>query len=433
MDTADTPLIIVLALLLVGSAFASASETALFGITHGQRAAMRLKNPTMGRMVDALLARPRELLMQVLLLNMVINVSYFIVTSVLTLRAETPVARVMVSLVSLTTIILVGEVFAKLFASGATLLFLRIAAPAHLLIRKPIAKLLLVLDVWVVSPLARLVAPADAEGETEVSAEQLDTLIHLSESDGVIDRGEQQMLTSIVEMGQLRVEQIMTPRVDIEWIKPDIGLEELAEHCRSSGRTRIIVCERDLDDGVMGLVDARRVFEGASILDALQPVLYVPEQTRLDALMEQLRNSGRRIGVCVNEHGGVCGVVTLADIVKELIEELESPDDSVTDEIEDLENGRWMVPGRLGIRDWAMLFKDRSLIEHTKHVNTLGGLIMVLLGRVPEVGDVVHAGSIKLRVHSMKGRAIDRIELRVGSDDGPDRSDATLKNSEGGS
>ncbi len=411
MDTADTPLIIVLAVLLIGSAFASGSETALFGVTHGQRAALRLKNPTLGRMVDSLLSRPRELLMQVLLLNMVINVTYFIVTSVLTLRADTSLSRIMVSVVSLSAIILMGEVFAKLFASGATLLFLRIAAPTLLLIRKPIAQLLRVLDVWIVSPLARLVAPSDRGEDTEVNAEQLGMLIHMSESDGVIGRGEQLMLTSIVEMGQLRVEQIMTPRVDIEWITPDIGLDELAAHCRSSARSRIIVCEQDLDNGILGLIDARRVFEGTSIREALQPVLYVPEQTRLDALMEQLRSSGRRIGVCVNEHGGISGVVTLADIVKELIEELESPEDSAGVDIQDLGEGRWLVPGRLSIRDWAMLFKDRSLIEHTKHVNTLGGLVMVLLGRVPVVGDTVRAGSLELRVCAMQGRAIDRIEL----------------------
>jgi putative hemolysin len=413
MDTTDTPLVIVLAVLLVGSAFASASETALFGVTHGQRATMRRSNPTLGRMVDALLSRPRELLMQVLLLNMVINVTYFIVTSVLTLRAETPVSRLTISLVSLSAIILMGEVFAKLFASGATLLFLRLAAPAHLLMRRPIARALRVLDVWVISPLARLVAPSAGSEETEVNAEQLGTLIHMSESDGVIDRGEQQMLTSIVEMGQLRVEQIMTPRVDIEWVGADAGLDELAEHCRSSGRTRIIVCERDLDDGVLGMIDARRVFEGASIREAVEPVLFVPEQSRLDALMEQLRTTGRRLGVCVNEHGGVSGVVTLSDIVKELIEELEHPEDQAAESIEDLGDGRWIVPGRLGIRDWALLFKDRSLIEHTKHVNTLGGLVMVLLSRVPQVGDVVEAGSIEMRVISMHGRAIERIELRV--------------------
>lgn len=414
MDASDSPFLIVLAVLLVGSAFASGSETALFGVTHGQRATLRRSNPTLARMVDALLSRPRELLMQVLLLNMVINVSYFIVTSVLTLRAESGLARVAVSVVSLTTIILMGEVFAKLFASGATLLFLRIAAPVHLFIRKPISGLLRVLDVWVISPLARLVAPSSAEGEaSDVTPEQLSKLISMSAGDGVIDRGEQLVLTSIVEMGHLRVEQVMTPRVDMEWVTPDVTLDELAEFCRRTGRTRTLVCERGLDDGMLGIVDARKVFEGIPIREAIRPVLYVPEQTRLDMLMEQLRESGRRVGVCVDEHGGVSGVITIADILKELLEELEHPDEHPAESIEDLGNGRWSVPGRLSIRDWSVLFKDRSLIAHTKHVNTLGGLVMVLLDRLPEVGDRVRAGAIEMRVVSMNERAIERIELRV--------------------
>ncbi len=414
MNASDTPFIIVLAILLVGSAFASASETALFGVTHGQRATLRRSNPTLARMVDALLSRPRELLTQVLLLNMVVNVSYFIVTSVLTLRAGSGLSRVLISVVSLTAIILMGEVFAKLFASGATLLFLRVAAPAHLLIRRPISGLLRVLDVWIVAPLARLVAPSSTGDEdSEVSAEQLATLISMSAGEGVIDRGEQLMLTSIVDMGHLRVEQVMTPRVDLEWVTPDIGLDELGEVCRRTGRTRTLVCERDLDDGLLGILDARRVFEGTPIREAIERVLYVPEQTRLDMLMEQLRESGRRVGVCVDEHGGVSGVITIADLLRELIDELEHPMDSVTESIEDLGGGRWLVPGRLNIRDWALLFKDRSLSEHTKHVNTLGGLMMVLLRRVPEVGDRVSVGSIEMRVVSMHERAIDRIELRI--------------------
>lgn len=414
MDPSDTPFVIVLAILLVGSAFASGSETALFGVTHGQRATLRRSNPTLGRIVDALLSRPRELLMQVLLLNMVINVSYFIVTSVLTLRADSGLARVGISVVSLTTIILMGEVFAKLFASGATLFFLRIAAPVHLFIRGPISGLLGVLDVWVISPLSRLVAPGRAdESGSEVTPEQLATLISMSAGDGVIDRGEQLVLTSIVEMGQLRVEQVMTPRVDVEWVSPDISIDELKLVCRGTGRTRTLVCERDLDDGLLGIVDARRVFEGTTLRDAIRPVLYVPEQCRLDALMEQLRASGRRVGVCVDEHGGVTGVITIADILKELLEELEHPDDRAAVSVEEIGDGRWRVPGRLSIRDWSVLFKDRSLIEHTKHVNTLGGLVMVLLDRVPEVGDEVRAGSIELRVVSMIERAIEQIEVRV--------------------
>ncbi|MBL4698692.1 MAG: DUF21 domain-containing protein [Phycisphaerales bacterium] len=98
MDTTQTPFLIVLAILLVCSALASASETALFGITHGQRAMLRRTNPKLSRIVESLLARPRELLTQVLLINMVVNVSYFIVTSILTINAESTLARVMISL-----------------------------------------------------------------------------------------------------------------------------------------------------------------------------------------------------------------------------------------------------------------------------------------------------------------------------------------------
>lgn len=415
MDPADTPLIILLLVLLVGSAFASASETALFGITHGQRAALRKGNPRLSRVIESLLSRPRELLMQVLLLNMTVNVSYFIVTSVLTLHAQGPLARLLISVCSLAVIILIGEVFAKLFASGATVTFLRLAAPAHLVIRRPLAPALGFLDVWVISPIARLVAPSTRphHGADHVSAEQLGALINVSAGDGVFDRGEQQLLTSIVEMGQLKVEQIMTPRVDLSWVTPGISREELAKVCRDSGRTRMLVCDDGIDSGVLGIVDARRVFEGRTIEQALSGVFYVPEQCKLDVLMEQLRRTGRSVAVCVDEHGGVAGIVTLADIAKELIEGMEDPGDDLAREVVMVGVGKWVVPGRLTIRDWAMMFSDTSIIEHTKRVNTLAGLIMVLLGRLPSVGDEAQIGDIRLRVIEMKGRAIDRVEVEI--------------------
>lgn len=422
MDPADTPLYIVMAILLVCSAFASASETAFFGITHAQRALLKRTNPRLGRTLESLLARPRELLMQVLLMNMAVNVAYFIVASVLTLHAETGLKRVVISLGSLTVIILVGEVFAKLFASGATLLFLRVGAPVHLLIRGPIDPLLCFLDVWVISPLSRLVAPPrhDHRHAGRVTPEQLGSLIDMSAGEGVIDRGEQQLLTSIVAMGQLRVEQVMTPRVDLVHIPPTISRRELARVCRQTGRTRLLVCADGIDSGVMGMIDARRVFEGRSVTAALEQVLYVPEQSRIDVLMEQLRLTGRGVAVCVDEHGGVAGIITIGDIAKELIEGIEDPQDDPASEVEMIGVGRWIVPGRLSIREWALMFSDRSIIEHTKRVNTLGGLIMVLLDRIPEVGDETRIGDITLRVAHMRGRAIDRVEVEIIAD--PDAS-----------
>ena len=424
MDASQTPLIIVLAVLLVCSAWASASETALFGISHGQRAMLRRSNPRLSKIIESLLAKPRELLMQVLLLNMSVNVAYFIVTSILTIHAKSPSVRVAVSLGSLATIILVGEVLAKLFASSMTIFFLRSAAPMHYVFRKPIVELLRFLDAWVIAPLSRLLAPQQREegsGNT-VSVEQMGQLIELSTHAGVIDPGEQEILTSIVTLSQIRVEQVMTPRVDMIWIGLDATRQQIIEHCRSTCHTRLLVCEDGIDSGVKGIVHARRILEGKTIEEDLSPVLFVPEQSRLDLLIEQFRRTAKSIAVCVDEHGGVSGVVTIADVTKELIEGVVDPDQEIANEVEMVGVGKWLVPGRISVRDWMEMFSDRAVIEHAKRVNTLGGLVMVLLDRVPEEGDEVIIGDIKLHVAQMNERAIERVEVEIMPKDQPEQT-----------
>lgn len=423
MDPSQTPFIIVLAVLLVGSAIASASETALFGISHGQRAMLKRSNPRLSRIVESLLARPRELLMQVLMLNMVVNVAYFIVTSMLTLKAQGAGARVIISVVSLTAIILVGEVFAKLFASSATITFLRFAGPMHLFVRGAIIPLLRFTDRWMVAPLSRLISPtrssrhANAPSHT-VNAEQLGVLIDLSARDGVIDPDEQELLSSIVEMGQLRVEQIMTPRVDMTWIDIDATHEDILSLCASSQRTKLVVCAGGIDQGVCGIVNARVVLEGKAIESAMEEVLFIPEQARLDALMEQFRTTSQSIAVCVDEHGGVSGIVTIVDVASELINEVGDAEKNLYGEVEHLDPTRWIVPARLSIRDWATMLGEQQLIEHARHVNTIGGLVMVLLDRIPQTGDCAILGNIELRVIEMDHHSIRRVEVHMKSNDG---------------
>jgi len=422
MDATQTPLILVLIVLLVCSAFASASETALFGITNGQRALLKRTNPRLWRIIESLLARPRELLTQVLLLNMVVNVAYFIVTSILTIGAESAWMRVVISMGSLSMIILIGEVFAKLYAASATMLFLKIAGPMHLMIRKPLMPVLRFLDVWIVAPSSRVLAPGHELSRAQtVSSAQMDTLIHLGANDGLIDQGEQELLSSIVSIGQMRVEQIMTPRVDMVWIGFETTHQEIIELCRSSGRTGMLVCQDGIDSGVFGIVNARAVLEGKPIRDAMSEVLFIPEQGRLDALIEQFRATSQSFAVCVDEHGGVSGIVTLTDVTKVLISGVAPADQELVNEIEPVGEGVWIVPGRLSIRDWSMLLNDQAIIEHTKRVNTVGGLVMVLLDSIPAANDSVSIGDIRLTVKSMRDHSIEqvRVELLKSADEHP--------------
>ncbi len=415
MDPSQAPLLIVLALLLVCSAIASASETALFGVSRARRAQLSVEHPTLGAIVDRLLAHPRRLLLQVLLLNMATNVAYFIVSSVLTLRAEGAAWRAGISVGSVFAIILFGEVFAKLFVVWSPTASLRVLAPLQLVLRQPLRPIIVVLERWCIEPLTRLVVSGQGE-PPRVTVSEMGTLLEMGASEGVIDEREQDLLGSIVMLSQRRVEEIMTPRVDFAWLDVDATRERVLEVCDQTGLTRFPVFEGGIDGSVLGVVDAKRVLVGEAIRGALEPVHYVPETATLDALLEQFRRTNRSLALCVNEHGTVVGLATLADLAEQLVSGISADAPSKAQEIELVGIGRWVVPGRLGVREWSAFFEGGRTDAY--RARTIAGLIMHELGRLPKVGDVVKLHGVTLEVREMEGRSVSRVEVRLDLRDG---------------
>lgn len=413
MDPSHAPLLLVLALLLVCSAVASASETALFGVSRARRAQLSSELPRLGAIVDRLLASPRRLLLQVLLLNMATNVAYFIVSSVLTLRAEGAAWRAGISVGSVLAIILFGEVFAKLFAVWAPTGSLRVLAPLQLVLRQPLRPVIVVLERWFIEPLTRLVVAGRPE-PPGVTVSEMATLLEMGASEGVIDEREQNLLGSIVMLSQRRVEEIMTPRVDFAWLDADAPRERVLEVCDQTGLTRFPVFEGGLDGSVLGVVDAKRVLSGEPIRGALDAVHFVPETATLDALLEQFRRTNRSLALAVNEHGTVVGLVTLADLAEQLVSGISADAPSKAHEIEMVGIGRWIVPGRLGVREWSAFFASGR--AETFRARTIAGLIMHELGRLPMVGDVVELHGVTLEVRAMDGRSVEQVEVRLDLD-----------------
>jgi len=415
MDSTDLPFLVVLAGLLVCSSFASASETAFFGLSRSDRVKLGRSHPHIAKILDRLLANPRALLTQVLLVNMVANIAYFVVTSVLTLHAETTAWRIGISLGSLIAIVLIGEVLAKLLAAASPSVFLAFAAPIHAVISRVIRRPLGVFDRFVIAPLTRLVSPGVRT--VSVSSQEMGALIELSRDDGLIDAGEEELLQAIIGLHDLQGEVVMTPRMDIVWVDAEAGRDRVLELYETTGRSRFVVCEESLDNGVIGMIDARVVLEGATVRQAMQKPLFVPEQIRLDQLLDRFRNTGSPVAVCVDEHGGVCGLVTLTDIIDELLRGYAEPDEDPASAFQMISVGRWIVPGRLGIHDWLAYFARDDKYQRTSRAQTLGGLVMVLLGRLPVEGDSVHFGGSTLRVVEMHGRSVHSVEVVL--DDAP--------------
>jgi CBS domain containing-hemolysin-like protein len=410
MERSEIVLSALLPALLVVSGMASASETALFGVTPGEEARLRRAAPLAARAVESLRSRPRQLLGQVLLMNMLANTAYFIVTSVLTVRAGSPTLKVAVSAGSVLAIVLFGEVFAKLLASSARVGFLRVAAPVHLGIRGVLGGFLAAFDRFVIAPLSRLAVP-NASEPAPVTPEELGELIALSTREGALRGGEQELLRSIVAFGGMRVREVMRPRVDIVWAERDAPRDALIEVCARSGHTRIPLCVGGPDGNVVGMLDATRYMAGEPVQRASDPVRFVPELARLDTLLERFRTEGTSAAVCVDEHGGVSGLITVADVVGVLVDSSSGPQGPDDADVERTGERSWLVPGRLPVRDMATAFGVKDAVERAGRATTIGGLVVSLLGRFPAEGDAADLGDLRLRVAEVRDRTVLRVEV----------------------
>ncbi|MEQ9206990.1 MAG: hemolysin family protein [Phycisphaerales bacterium] len=416
----QTPLIIAMLVLLVCSAIASASETALLGLSRSKRAALRHSHPTTALAVDILLAKPRQLLLQVLLLNMVVNVGYFIATSILTLRAQSTSERIVISIASLFAIILIGEVFAKLAAVAFSTLTLKIVAPLHVVLRQPLRPIIAFLERFCILPGTRLLVP-DPPPPPGVTPEEMSTLLAMGTNEGLIDESEQDLLAAIVMLSQRSVEDIMRPRVDFIWIDSEATYEQVLDACKKSPVSHFPVFENGLDGKPIGMTDAKQVLAGKPIRETLTPLLFVPEQATLDTLLSQFRSNAQTVALIVNEHGTVVGLVTLTDIADQLLTGTSSHNSVEAQEIILIGPAQWSVPGRLAVHDWSALFGGLGPTNSkaSSPAKTIAGLIMHTLGRVPSTGDEINIGAATLKVLTMNDLVVETVEvtLNLDSDD----------------
>jgi len=418
MTTLDIVFIAALPVLLIGSALFSGAETALFSLTHAERAVLQRA----GSPVTRLLRDPASLLVTVLLLNMAVNVLYFVIASVLATRAPSPALSVAIPLAALVAIILFGEIFAKLLAGAHRVGYARAVTPVLAAVRATIGPAAIALVRFVITPLTRLASPQPpAEG---AGPEELDVLLHQAARAGAITPDERQLLGEVIELGECRVREVMTPRVALRWADADASPDQLADLARETGLSRFPVrrgTRRPAE--IVGFVDVRRVLAALAARGSadprrfVEPVTYVPESATLDSLLEHFRTSGVHTALVADEHGTIAGLVEIEDAVGRL---LPTPGEGQAgdDEVQMIALGTWMVPGRLPVREWAHVLGPEGAAAG-RRVTTVGGLVLAQLGRVPAVGDEVRVGGVVLRVELMHGRSVETVRLSLAPEDQP--------------
>lgn len=407
-------LLLLLLVLLVATAFFSGAETALFSLRRYDVSQLRRSARPSQRLVAQLLEQPRRVLLTLMIGNVTINL--FIFATSLALFEQLPAQYVFLApilgLISPVILTLAGDILPK---GVAILMGRKLAIRAAPVIRGLdvlLSPVRLLLDA-LVTPLTRLLA-GGTRSPAHLSVEELRELIQMSERRRVIDADENAMLGEVVQLGRLKVRNVMVPRMDMIAFEVHDDVDQLRLLLRERGFAKLPIYDGSIDRTI-GLAYAKDVFlnRGAPLRQLLRPVQFVPEIISLTQLLAHFRRTKTQLAIVVDEYGGVVGVVTVEDVASEIVGELDA-EEVPQPAWEQLDERHYRVSGDVDVREWAEQFKVRRTDEW---VTTLGGLIITQLGRPAEAGDQVRIGNLVLTVESLRGRRIERvlIELADGS------------------
>lgn len=257
------------------------------------------------------------------------------------------------------------------------------------------------------------------EPQEELSAartpQELSSMVQRSAEAGVIEEGTARLVTRSLDFGERTAADVMSPRVRCAYVERDATAADVVDLARSTGHSRFPVIAQDWDD-VVGVVHVKKAIavpqdrRGEVPVTALmiKPV-FVPETITLDPLLLLLRASGFQLAIVVDEYGGTSGVVTLEDVIEEIVGEVSDEHDPVIDPSRLLPDGSWTVPGMW--RPDEVRDRIGASVPEGAYYETLGGFVMAAVGRVPRVGDEVAVDGWTLRVVAMDGRRVDQVQI----------------------
>lgn len=258
-------------------------------------------------------------------------------------------------------------------------------------------------------------------GEPRNREELLDEL-HTAQVNGLLTADTLAMIEGALNVSDLRVADVMVPRAQVVTLAADASCADILAQVLESGHSRFPVHGDEKDDvlGILLAKDLLRSFVGGAPIDIrtlLRPAVLIPESKRLNVLLKEFRSSRNHMAIVVDEYGGVAGLVTIEDVLEQIVGDIDDEHDDAPDaflNISPLQNGEYRVNALTPIEEFNARF-DAELPDD--EFDTIGGLVSAHIGRLPEVGDEATLGCFHLRVAESDGRRVNALHLRVVTDE----------------
>ncbi|MEN3009686.1 MAG: hemolysin family protein [Candidatus Bipolaricaulaceae bacterium] len=413
-----------LVLLLLLSAFFSAAETALSSLFELHiRHLLKTSRGRRAKALEHLLREPNDLLTTLILCNNLVNVGASALATLLFLRLLPPelppyVTGLVSTAVMTTALLLIGEVTPKTLAKNRPeAIGLRVVVPVWYLTRAlfPLVRALRATSTGLVRPFG---ADLLAREGPPITRDQFLSLIEVAEERGAITAQFADMMRRILALDQTTADEVMVPRTEVKAIEVNTPLPEVIQFVVRDGHSRYPVYREKLDQ-VIGILHAKDLLAHAragspnvSLASLLRPVLFVPTTKPVSALLREFQQERAHMAVVVDEYGGVAGIVTLEDVLEEIVGEIEDEYDRKRERtlIRRLSPSEALVDGDTEVR---RLNRTLGLNLPAEEAVTVAGLILRALGDIPEPGTKVRLGSVDLLVEEATEREIQTVRVII--------------------
>ncbi|HDL15237.1 MAG TPA: HlyC/CorC family transporter [Euryarchaeota archaeon] len=403
--------IFILFVLLVLSGFFSASETAFISIRKPRIKKLASKGDSRAETILRLLEMPNRVISTILVGNNIVNISASAIATSIAIKYFGSTGIGIATGIVTFYVLLFGEIIPKSYAAYNAERYCLLAA-------KPVSALVtllypLVLFLTFISKRIVRLFGGEVTFSPYATEEDLKLMLEFSEEEGFIETGEREMISSVFEFGETTVREIMVPRVDMKCLSIDASYEDARKLILKTGHSRIPMYEENIDNivGILYAKDLLKYMNGrrrVRLVDILRDPIFVPENKKLDDLLKEFQMKKIQIAIVVDEYGGTAGMVTIEDILEELVGEIMDEYDREEIPINKINDREAIVDARINIKD---VNEALGLNLDYSEFDTVGGLVFNTIGEIPGVGDEIKINGVTIRVEKMRGRRILKVRI----------------------
>jgi gliding motility-associated protein GldE len=418
VDTSLLLGIVVILVLLFFSALISGTEVALFSLSQKDIDEATFQNQAKGNLISDLLKKPKKLLATLLIANNFINIAIVIIFSFIKESLFGSIAldwfRFMVEVGVVTFLILLfGEVLPKIYANRNNIKFSKMIA-------KPIATLNYLLTP-ISMPMRSIIIYFEqklSKQKSNISVNQLSQALELTSSDDTSDE-EQKILEGIVSFGNTDASQVMNPRIDLFALEISEKLKEVLSKIVEKGYSRIPVYRDNIDhiEGVLYVKDLLPHLETADFdwPTLLREPFFVPENKKLDNLLKDFQGMKNHLAIVVDEYGGTSGVITLEDIIEEIVGDISDEFDDENINYSQIDERNFLFEGKINLKDFYRIIKvDDDLFEEKKgEAETLAGFILEIIGTFPKKGQKINFDKCIFTIEAVDKKRVKQIKVTL--------------------